>query len=340
MLLGSLAGTLSAFADEPEPAAEKDYWTVEELIPILEQYKAEEAALCEIGDDECFNQLYETWSSARPEYHAVDRFRYTAIMMPEINPTNGTMSLYYRQEADPRWGIAEEPDFTITQLYLAWLDPEVPNPVWDLSWMETSEYPPYVNEIRAGDFGANTHYILHGIFNEYDAGIFPPSTIATFGISDSQIENNTLHAIQYTAYFNEYGSFNYNYNGELNYGSCFWNGYREGATCRLTFDKWGNYAYVADVSGLPELEANPDDYSAGLELGMSGYGGANDDGLYDGPVLTTSNDGSAVTLKAPDTGEFTTEETTSQGITWGPILLTLAAIAYTAWWFVPLRSQR
>ena len=225
------------------------YWEINELLTLQAEVDAESTALC--GDDGLCKEDYlmRLADSRGGIYRALDDFKHWRFMMSSVNPTTGTLGLYY-DDVDPmmrRMGIMNGQPLDRFQAF--WVEPEY--------GYDTDVYPlsVYADEIANGTPRVGIHPILSKSTTKDGEGWLTPKTETEFAIDmGSDLELNSGGSIYYYAGFADGNAMI----GSINYRSCLESpDYQSDMLCRRVYSRNG-FAYLPFAVEVAVETPDPD----------------------------------------------------------------------------------
>ena len=317
----------TAFAEEPSQSV----WTLEEIAAFKAEVDAEDDLIC-AGDWTCKEDLRfgRLEGDEGKIYRALEEFNMSDFIISSINPSSGTISLYFQDEDWMMRTMGMDESRKLTEVYAFWLEDGMIGPAKD-----TIDIYNYSGDVKDGIFVDGLHPLISKNEEKDGTDWFPSRTEVQFSVEGSDLVNNREGIIYFTV----------NANGLIiglkDYSECINSpDYAEGMECRIVFSHSGPLyvPFSSDDVDLPVDDSASDlkYYIVEKRLSFSD--------AYGGPVSATAAKRDTDSgLKAPNTGAYAyPAEVCSKEINmpWWLIAAILAGNALLIWWFMPSRQKK
>ena len=256
LLVPNLGVVASSIAASAEPMR---YWTVEELIEMSKEVEAEKNNLCH-GDSSCERDFYEARRMADSrENNILDMFESSRVLITRVNPTKESVHLLFHDYDTMDRYYGDGSLSTLDEFNLVWLDPSLPDPRTDFSWVSQG-HPAFVDQIRNNALEESVHLLLTK--NSVSDG---PDWLAynrevEFLTNGQELSSNTTGTLHYAGVVGTWQPY-----GAYEYGECLNSpDYRPGMECRYVYYENYTRAYLP-FSVEPEAVDEPTEEPAPVE---------------------------------------------------------------------------
>lgn len=230
MLVPTMFSTTNAFATDIGSEGGMRYWTAEQLIKLNDELEAEKDSRC-ASDLACEREFYdELRMSDSVENNLLDMFNGFRILATRINPSTESVHLLYRDTDAMMRQFGETERQILNEFHLVWLDPSMPDPMSDFSYMNNG-HPLFVDEIHENNLSDGVHLLLTKTVAKDGQNWISPNEEVEFATDSDVLSSNTTNKIYYAAKIGTWQTHNY-----FDYGECLNSPtYRPGMECRYVF---------------------------------------------------------------------------------------------------------
>lgn len=228
------------------------YWSLSEMQEASRLIGNKRSEVCN-NDKRCEEDLsYQQMEEIGGIYRALEPFDHIRLVLSSINPSLGTIKLFYQDEDKMLSSmLGETVRSDISSILLVWVDESlIGNPYTDVRWLAYDyRYPFHLGTEE--ETAPATHIVLDESSAELGAGWFTPNVEREYDISGSEIALNSKGLIYFTYLSDESGRSI----GPMNYSSCITSeSYAEGMECRIMYSENSSYTFIpfAAESNVPK----------------------------------------------------------------------------------------
>lgn len=299
----------ASLVSPPAFAEDKAYWTYEEMTELSREVEREvfSGESCQDGDFECRRDLFEKIIYRGGKYDALIGYEIWPLVISAVNPSKGTISVYFRDEyLENKLENHFEKDHIIN-LFIARYDKG--QPIYN-----------FYKDIQNGE---NLPEWLHLAVSETELNNgenwLAPNQEVVFQMVDPIFNENIQNKFWF--YFETTTASWYD---PINIENCVSSpDYREGMECRIVYRENGiDYIPMKATDIITELEAEQN---------------LRDNFLTEN---TEENTTSTLALLAPDAGVAIINGDKVTEMPWWLLLLMLTGITVIFWWFLPEKYKK
>ena len=356
-LAAFMACSLCHFAHPVHATMERDgatWWSVEELIEVYEEAKAERRAICGEPPSSCFAEQYFRMVEEVPKYKALERILSWQLSVTSINPAEGLIKVFYYHNTHSSLIKGIEDDKVIEYYFMGWNDYGNQIIRWD-------------SDIPVSDGIPGNHIVYQGNSLTEGENWIPNLKETTLHVDSATLMENTSGALSVEVLGGFVAS------GTINYSKCLNSSeYKEGMECKLYVSNSGvkKYFPVSNLTNTrsitketsPEETTNPDEDEINPETGtenrsevlensdpetesqseLSGSLEIKAKNQPKSPIDPEPKIISQVNIipKAPETGENSSPAKYSQELVAWFVMLMIFGVLLVIWWFVPTRAEK
>ena len=323
------------------------WWTVEEMLVFYQAVEAEKDLEC--GDNQdCKMEFNFTMGEKGLKYSALENFIQNQFWITSVNPANETIKVLFFDEDMMLKHMGIEEELSLEHLYIAWFENwrgQVYNDDYD------HFYEGYIEGL---------HRMYAGLSSIDGPDWIPAWQEVELSVAGSNIINNTQGVITYSI-FAENNMFNAQ--GSINYSKCFSApDYEEGTECKMYIsgDQWISFFPpreqiveqieqpnqdevepplddgVNDLSEWPLVINEPEeDNQEPEEIADNTQSSDEPEGNSESILLVASTN----TIKAPETGKYSDDNSSIKEYGWLAILMAVG-MGLIIWLFLPTKSQK
>lgn len=206
------------------------YWTVEDLIKMNAEKEAEKDNLCH-GDLTCENEFYENLRSLdSTENNVLEMFNSYRFIISRINPSEESVHILFHDTDEMERKFGNTTRDVLSELHLVWLDPSLPDPRTDFSWVENG-HPAFVDQIHENNLDNTTHLLLTKSISKDGQDWIAPNKEVKFFTNSSELSSDSTGIIHYAGLIGTWQPY-----GAFEYGECLNSpDYHKGMECRYVF---------------------------------------------------------------------------------------------------------